>query len=264
MNKLHRTLAVAIAVSGTIAGYMPGTLRAEEGLFTLAAGAEYTTGKYGGEKSVEDLYIPVTAYYDVSRFSFRLTVPFLQVKAPEGTITETPDGDIIIGEGPRTTESGIGDIVAGFTFYDLFRSPGGDVAIDLSGKVKLGTADEEKGLGTGETDYSLGLDFYRFFDRFTAIGALGYTFRGDPEGYDLDNSVYASVGGSYLVTNATRFGAFYDYRQASLPDNDDPQELSVFLSHWLSDQWMLRGYALAGFSDSSPDFGIGVSASRSF
>ncbi|MEJ2515854.1 MAG: hypothetical protein P8080_01990 [Gammaproteobacteria bacterium] len=264
MDKRNRLLVLAVVLSGFVAGAGADAVRAEEGRLTLALGTEYTTGEYGGEKSIEDLYIPVTAYYDLSRFSFRLTVPFLQVKAPEGTLIETPDGDIIVGEGPRTTESGIGDVVAGFTVYDVFLSASGDVAVDVSGNVKLGTADENKGLGTGETDFSLGLDFYRFFDRFTAIGALGYTWRGDPEGYDLDNTIYVSLGGSYRVATATRVGVFYDYRQASLPENDDPQELSVFLSRWFGDRWMLRGYALAGFGDSSPDFGVGVSASRGF
>ena len=237
---------------------------AESGRLSVAAGAEYTTGKYGGEKSIEELYVPVTGYYDTRNFTFRLTVPFLQVKAPEGTVSEGPGGEIIVGEGPRTTESGLGDVLASLTVYNVFQSPGGDFAVDLTGKIKFGTADEDKGLGTGEADYSVALDAYRFFDRFTAIGSVGYTVRGDPDGVDLDNTLQVSVGGSYAVSGGTRLAVFYDWRQASLSDNDDPQEVSVMVSHRLGPAWILRGYALAGLSDSSPDAGLGVVVSRAF
>ena len=249
-------LAIALAAGGSA--------QAEEGVFTLAAGAEYTTGDYGGDKSIDEVYVPVTGYYDTETFTLRLTVPFLQVRAPEGTISEGPGGEIIIGEGPRSTESGIGDVIAALTVYDVYRSPGGAFALDLTGKIKFGTADEDKGLGTGENDYSAQVDLFRFFDRFTAIGSFGYTVRGDPDDVDLDNAMFVSVGFSYRVSPATRFGAFYDYREASLSSNDDPQELSVFAAWRVAPTWVLRGYALAGLSDSSPDFGVGVTASKEF
>jgi len=249
-------LAVALTASGLAA--------AGEGVFTLAAGAEYTTGEYGGDKSIDEVYVPVSGYYDTDKFTFRLTVPFLQVRAPEGTVSEGPGGEIIIGEGPRATENGLGDVIAALTVYDVYRSPGGAFAVDLSGRIKFGTADEDKGLGTGENDFAAQVDMFRFFERFTAIGSVGYMVRGDPDEVDLDNSVFVSLGFSYRASPTTRFGAFYDYREASLSSNDDPQEISVFAAWRTAPRWVLRAYALAGLSDSSPDFGMGVTASREF
>jgi hypothetical protein len=249
------------ALSGLAA---PTAVLATEPTFSLGVGAEYTTGDYGGDASVDEVYVPVTATYDANRVSLRLTVPFLSVRAPEGTIIEGPDGQPIVGEGPRTTESGLGDIVAAATVFDVLRSSTGDVALDVTGKVKFGTADEDKGLGTGEQDYTLQADLFRFYERFTAIGTAGYTFRGDPEGVNLNDAFFASLGGTYAVSSTVRCGAFYDFREASYPGNDDMHEVSVFAAIRFSDAWRLQSYLLAGFTDSSPEWGLGMTATRRF
>lgn len=241
-----------------------GPVLAEDTGFSLAVGAEYTSGDYGGEQSVDDVYVPVTGRYETQRLAFRLTVPFLGVRAPEGTYTEGPDGQPIIGEGPTVTESGIGDVLASVTVYDVLVSGSGNVALDLTGKVKFGTADVDKGLGTGEPDFTLQADVFRFFDRFTAVGTLGYTMRGDPDEVDLEDALFVSVGGTLGVASGTRVGLFYDFRQASLPDSDDIQELTASLLQSVGDDWRLQGYLIAGFSDSSPDWGAGVSVIYSF
>ena len=101
--------------------------------------------------------------------ALRLTVPYLNVRAPEGTIITGPGGEPIPGEGPMTTNSGIGDVIAGITLYDVLSNRRLGFAMDLSAKVKLGTADETKGLGTGENDYTVQANFLKFLDKITLI-----------------------------------------------------------------------------------------------
>ena len=263
--KCRPSSRIAVACLAALSGLAaPAAVLAADSAFSLGVGAEYTTGDYGGDESIDEVYVPVTAIYDAGRVSFRLTVPFLSVRAPEGTIIEGPDGQPIVGEGPRTTESGLGDVVAAVTVLDVLRSSSGNVALDLTGKVKFGTADEEKGLGTGEQDYTLQADLFRFYDRFTAIGTAGYTFRGDPQGVNIDDAFFASLGGTYAVSSTVRCGAFYDFREAAYPGNDDLHEVSVFASTRVSDAWRLQGYLLAGFTDSSPEWGLGLTATRGF
>jgi hypothetical protein len=254
----------ALPVAAFALAAVPGTALAEAPQFSVGAGAEYTTGDYGGDESVDEFYLPVTATLDFARVALRLTVPFLSVRAPELTAITGPDGQPVIGEGPTETESGLGDVLASVTVFDVLSAGGGDVALDLTGKVKFGTADEEKGLGTGEQDYSLQADLFRFFDKVTLMGTVGYSFRGDPEGYDLDNTVFASVGASYLVTDRSRVGAFFDFRDASVPDTDSIQELSAWVSTRVGERGHVQFYALAGFGDSSPDWGAGLSFSAGF
>ena len=150
--------------------------------------------------------MPVTATYDASRGSVPADVAVPErARAAEGAMIEGPDGQPIVGEGPRTTESGLGDIVAAATVFDVLRSSTGDVALDVTGKVKFGTADEDKGLG----------------DRRAGLHAAGrpvpvlrsvhgdrhgglHVARGDPEGVNLNDAFFASLGGTYAVSSTVR------------------------------------------------------------
>jgi hypothetical protein len=228
---------------------------------TLSAGAEYTTGSYGGDTDIEDFYVPVKATLDFARLSFRLTVPHLSVRAPEGTVITGPGGEPIPGTGEIVTSSGIGDVIAGVTVYDLISNRRLGFAMDLSGKVKFGTANADKGLGTGENDFTLQADFLKFADRVTWIASVGYKFRGQPPGAVLDDALLASVGGMYRLTRDTRTGMFFDYRESSI-GADPAQEVSVFLSKRLSSDWRLQVFLFAGFTDSSADWGSGLHVKR--
>ena len=123
------------------------SVAADNGTLKLTTGAEYITGDFGGIESVEQLYVPVTTRYTTKRYSFRLTVPYISLTAPTGTVQS--DGTIIPGTGPIVTESGMGDVIAGATYRDAFNTEAtSDVAIDFTAKVKFGTADADKGLGS--------------------------------------------------------------------------------------------------------------------
>jgi hypothetical protein len=264
MKRMYTTRPAVLSLAALAMAALPGSAVAESPRFSLGVGAEYTTGDYGGDKSVDEFYVPVTGTLDLERVAFRLTVPFLSVRAPELTTISGPDGQPIVGEGPIVTESGLGDILASVTIFDVLSSSNGDVALDLTGKIKFGTADEEKGLGTGEQDYSLQADVFRFFDKATLMGTAGYALRGDPESYDLDDTFFVSVGASYATSDAASIGAFFDFREASVPDSDSLQELSAWASTRLGANGRAQFYVLAGFGDSSPDWGGGLSFSTRF
>jgi len=66
--------------------------------------------------------------------------------------------------------------------------------IDLGAAVKLPTADEEEGLGSGELDARLGLSGeYRFWS-LTLFGGAGFNHFGEPDGAAFDDVVDAYVG----------------------------------------------------------------------
>ena len=224
---------------------------------TLSIGTEFTSGTYGGDVDIEDTYVPLTAMLDYGNVAFRLTVPYLSVDAPEGTIFDS-GGEPLPGSGAMTTESGLGDVIGSVTFFDVINSQRLGLAMDITGKVKIGTADEDTGLGTGENDYTVQADFYKFVDQFTWLGSVGYKFRGDPTGVDLDNVLMASLGGTYKFTTDVNAGFFFDYREAAITGSDSIQELSGFVSRRLSEDWRIQVYALTGFTNSSPDWGAGL------
>lgn len=229
--------------------------------FTLSAGVDFTSGTYGGDVDIEDTYVPLTAAIDNGRFTFRLTAPYLSVTAPEGTIYD-PGGVPLPGTGETITESGLGDIIGSATIYNVIDSERLDLVMDLTGKIKFGTADEVKGLGTGENDYSVQADFYKFAEQLTLVGSVGYKFRGDPEGLDLENILMASVGAIYKLTPDVNGGLFFDYRESAISGSDSVQEVTAFVSRRITDDWRLQAYALTGFTDSSPDWGGGIHIKR--
>lgn len=224
----------------------------------LSAGAEYSSGDYGGSGDVRELYVPVRVGVDVDRFSASVTVPYLWVRAPSGTIITGPGGTPVYGSGSSRDESGIGDVVLAGTVRDVWHSQRGDTVVDLSGRIKLGTADENKGLGTGKTDYAVRGEVYRFLGPWTLLAAPGYRLRGDPSAFSLDNQWLFTTGVSRRVGNDTRIGLLYDFQTAAIDHADDVHELSLHLSQRLSGGWSVRGYTFAGLTDSSPDWGIGM------
>ena len=231
--------------------------------FTLRAGVEYSTGQYGGSEDIEDVYIPITGLLNTGKWGFRATVPYLQVKGPEGT-EFGPGGEPLPGTGNIVTESGLGDIYLGLTYFDLYTSADRRFLVDITGKVKLGTADEGKGLGTGETDYSIQLDGYRFFDHFSLFGTLGYKVRGQPSYSSLDDVWFASLGGSLPIATRTRIGLSVNISPSAYSDRENLGDLSLYLSHWSQGSWRYSGYLSAGFSDSSPEMGAGFSVGYHF
>lgn len=228
----------------------------------LSLGTEFVSGEYGGDERVDEWYTRLSAWTRLGRVSLQLTVPWLSVDAPSGTIIDGPGGPIV-GDGPRSTESGLGDITASLTVRDLWTTRGGDMALDLTGRVKLGTADEETGLGSGETDFTLQADYFAFYDRWTGLLSLAYVVRGDPDEYELEDGLVAAAGGLFRIASAGRVGLFVEYREAAYRDNDDPVELSGFVS-WRTGGWRTSLTLRAGLSDSAPDWGTGLSVATLF
>jgi hypothetical protein len=224
-----------------------------------SAGLETARGDYGGDVDIEDFYAPFKITVEGRRIATSLTVPYLSVRAPLGTTVTDPGGTPVPGTGEVVTESGLGDVVAGLTIYDVFYSPRLGLALDLTGKVKFGTADADKGLGTGETDFTIIADLVKYFDRTTLVGSVGYKFRGEPEGYVLDDVMLASLGAIVEAGNSkNRVGVFFDYRESSFVDEDAVTELSLSFARRLNEKHTLQFFVAKGFGDSAADWAAGI------
>lgn len=244
-------------IGGLLAGAALGATplaSAGDGVFSVSIGFDYSSGKYGDVQSTEMLYVPVIGKYRSGPWLFKLTVPYLQIDGPGNVL---PDIGVIAGGGvARTRESGLGDVVAAATF-DVYEKSG--TLIGLTGKVKFGTADESKGLGTGENDYYLQVDWERAAGKLIPFVTLGYRVTGDPADRELYDVFYGSVGGIYVLSAPTRVGLAVDLRERSSAEGDPKGEASLFVSHRLDRTWKLQGYATRGFTDGSPSWALGGS-----
>ncbi|AIL63674.1 hypothetical protein [Pseudomonas alkylphenolica] len=226
--------------------------------FSTAIGLDYSSGDYGTETTSEIWYVPVVGKYETGPMTYKVTVPWLRITNPE----VGPDGDPLPG-GCRDVESGLGDTVASAGYALLDGSEGG-VLVDLIGKVKFPTADEDQCLGTGETDYSAQVDLARTFGPVTGFATLGWKKFGDPPDSDFDDPVFASLGFATPVAVRTTAGASYDWRQKVVSTGSQIQELTLFVTHKLNQQWKVQLYAVKGFSDASPDAEGGLMVFHAF
>lgn len=243
----------------------------EEVKVKISAGFEYSTGDYGQNNSTDIWYFPIITKATYKNWTAKLTVPYLRIKGP-GTviggvvickdISGKEDDCSVVNPGATvTTQSGLGDIIGALTYtVDIEKH---DIYLDFTGKVKLPTADENKRLGTGETDYEIRMDSTKMFGSAYIFGGVGRRFVGSPSQFPLDDIWLLNVGGGYQVNRKFGVGASYDFRESSTT-TEDPSEATGYLTYKVTGSVTAMLYGLIGFSDGSPDTGAGLQFSYKF
>lgn len=233
--------------------------QAQEGELRLGGGFHYSTGDYGSSIDTRISTLEFTARYETDRMIYRASVPWLTVKGDTGVI---PGIGEVSGAPVRSgSASGLGDIVLSAA-YSAYYDPQTTLGLDLTGKVKLPTADESKGLGTGEPDFAFLVDLYRTFDRVTGFGGVGYHVMGDSPALPLENAWSANVGATYRLDTRDTVGAVLEGRQRVVAGGSPTRELTGFWMRRLEGQWRSQVYGLVGLADGSPDWGFGLSLAR--
>jgi len=217
---------------------------------------DYNTGKYGGTQSTSILYVPATLKYYRNSWTLKLTVPYLQISGPYNVINGV--GVTGVAATTSTTRSGLGDVVLAATRNVYNRNSLG-FFVNLTGKLKLGTASSAQGMGTGRNDYAFQSDLFQLTGRLTSFGTLGYRVYGRPTGYSLSNVFYGLLGGSYQFDQETYGGMMLNLAQKSTATGASRMEAILFASHKLDQNLKAQGYVLKGFTRSVPDWGIGAS-----
>ena len=225
---------------------------------TVSTGITYLSGDYGQASATEIVYIPVTLKKTTGPWALKLTVPYLRITGPGGVLPELgPVGSA------TATGAGLGDILASATYRAYYNAKQG-VLVNVTGKVKIPTADRHKGLGTGKADFYGQADVYRISGPWIPFFTLGYKVIGDTATTDFNNVAYGAMGVSYKLSDRTSVGARAYARQRTTASNDPRKELTLFASNKLTKTWKLQGYTIKGFSNASPDWGVGASVGYDF
>jgi len=240
----------------------------------LSTGFDQSEGDYGEPTDTTIFYLPVSLGYSRGPWSYKVTIPWIEIEGA-GNVIGGGEGGVILpgGQGSRggqggqndrvTTESGLGDVWISGTWSVSDIDPN-LFFLDLTGKIKLPTADEDKGLGTGELDYTLQAELYKSLGRWTPMATLAYKVKGDPEAATLNNVLYVSAGADYRLNDQRSLGATLDYQEASSSGADNSLELFMYLGQRLSPEWSGSVYTYLGLTDGSPDYGLGLQASYRF
>jgi hypothetical protein len=268
LRSLGLGLVLAWAVGGPIAAE-PGSW----GTLTATTGVDFRRGDYGLERDTELWYAPLTVKLLLEDFGltptagdqleFGVTLPYLDIRGPVGVVAI--EGAVPVDRPDGSTRSehdrGIGDVVLRGTY--LWRPYPTDwlPAIELTGRLKLPTGDEDEGLGIGTLEGSGQLDVYRSFGPITPFASVGYRGFGHSDDFDLEDGWLASGGLIARFHEAVSGGVFVDWREAASRSADDPLELTPYLAVRCGSRWTLSPYAVAGLSDGSPDFGFGLQLS---
>ncbi len=251
MKRCSKLLVIASLLLGNVA---------IAGDYTFTAGAEYTKGKYGASIDTTMFQIPFKLGYNTDQYAWSVTVPYIQISGSEDVIfsstTRSPMLSTTTTSNVKQTDSGLGDITLSGT-YQLQAETKANLWIAVTGKIKLGTADEKKRLGTGENDYGVQLELAKK----AMHGYLGYKIIGDSATINYNDVTYGAVGITIPVSKNWKTVTEYYTEQASVSGVNNIQELSLTMSKALKDKKRFSMYIIKGLTDSSPDWGVGVTLS---
>lgn len=231
----------------------------------FSSGFDYSSGSYGDAQDTEIVYFPTSVKYTSDLWSAKVTVPYVKVTGPNNVVGGL-DGPIILAreslDSQAESESGVGDVVIALDW--MLDTPWqGAPWIDLIGKVKVPTADEDKGLGTGAADTQVQMELTYVVGQFTPFISLGKKWRGDTSDTKLSNQLYGSLGSDIRLNTAASLGVIYDYREPSSAGGAPRSEILLYSNWKFSPSFSVNIYAIKGFSDASPDMGVGSQLSWS-
>lgn len=239
-----RVRAVRLLLAVFISLIMPQQVSAQDGRGYIEIDAGYKTGDFGTPTRADLLYLSTAFGYIAPAWDVSATAPYLVLSS--GNASESGIGDIILR---------VGRVLV----------PEGESGLSLDGAlaVKVPTADEMKGLGTGETDYGSFLGLHQRLGRFKVSFNGGYIKVGDPPRVNYNDIYLYAVGISRIFGNTDLYTSF-EGRRAVVPGTKNPQEINVGFFHVLNADYAIKGTAFSGLNDGGPDFGISLGLVRWF
>ena len=236
------------------------TALAQSGTWSGGAGLQYSSGDYGTGTDTDLLAVPFLLRYDSDPWTLKLVLPWYRISGSTGVI---PGLGAVDRSNRRGTSSaaGFGDLSVSAT-HATYSNRDSGLGVDFTGKVKLPTGEEDKGLSSGSTDFTAQVDAYKRIDQVTVFGGLGYTvFVG---GFlDLRDAASYTLGASRRF-DADTFGVSLDGRTRVAGYAEEQRELIGFWSRPLDGRTKLQAHVLLGLANGSPVWGAGVMLLRSF
>lgn len=233
----------------------------KEDELSFLTGLEYEEADYGTSDTTSLWRVPISFSYRHTNFGISASMPLLSASS---------DGDVNVSNKTaiktvtptfrkgQNSEFGIGDITLSGSLY-ITPDVRDEISYRLTGIVKFGTADETKGLGTGQDDFLIEGGVVKYLDEYTLSGTLGYEFSGDSPDFEYNNVLYGTVGLAKQLAMQRQIGTYLYISEALTAGADGPLEVAVFYTQPASKTRNIYLFLAKGLSDGSPDFSLGGS-----
>jgi len=235
---------------------------------SIGLGAEFETGDYGGEKTLDTWRIPLLIdWAPTAWLGLSLEIPYLsQTSNSEaifvgGRLMPRRGGTMgmttTLAQAETRTKSGLGDIILDIDLR-LLAETDGRPGLGALFYAKAPTADETRGLGTGEFDWGTGLRARKILGDWALRAKALYVQPGTSVLYEPDPYWDWSTALTYLGNLSLRPGIGLSGGTAAFVDEKDPLELNARLGFAGSGRTSISIYLGHGLSDASPDWSGGI------
>jgi hypothetical protein len=260
----------------------------ESGAWSINGGVQYLNGKYIYTTSTSTYYVSGGIRYESSHWNVGVSVPAIAQNNDlvsssasmflpsghhegnnEGGLGDGHQGGGMMGGGRVVTDNvqshfvfGLGDIYLSGQYQLVGKGRSGPPqrgvpSIAVSAQIKFPTASKERNYGTGEFDYGTTLNLAKRWKNYAGFLDAGFWLLGDTPEVNYENPFTYAIGVGRFFKNG-RFSVLLYYQGYStiLENYDPPRQGSLGFYYRMSDQAIFSATAIAGFSDTSPDFGL--------
>ncbi len=268
MRRQYRWLWILlIACAGWSLGLSVQPARSEGYRFAIGTEPSFSSGNYGTGSNIDITYVPlILEFYPSERLRLTGELPWVRQTSSEFTAVGGMGMFQHVQGGNFQTmnvESGPGDILFRGE-YTLLPETADTPALIVAGDLKIPTADESKGLGTGKWDTGLAVELGKTIGESYVYGRIGYTFLGGRKGLGLDNPFHFEGGIGHNITSRLSLNAFLEGSTAIDNSFDAPLSTGINGDYQLRSDLSLTGYFQLGLSDGSPDYGLGIGFLQKF
>jgi len=229
---------------------------------TVGNSLSFFQGTFGTANTINIRYDATDIQYaDGNNWRIKLTVPYVSESGlPVGA---TVSGNTVVGGSSGATHthsaSGLGDVWLA-AHYKIAPGSGLLPSVTPYAKIKFGTASAADGLGTGKTDYEVGLGLQQVAGRnWFPFANLGYRFVGSPAGQSLRNIAVYQAGVSYVADSHNIVTLMYAGQQAQVSGAPAPSDAILAWNYNVTPAGSgLQVYIDKGLSHGSANFGIGI------
>lgn len=247
----------------------------------------YSSGNYGTNTTSSFLYAPLSVRRFFKDGDVAVVIPFVTVTTaggatlvggqptqtvPESCFSNSGSGKpedrpecqaLFLGgtQGQKVTNSGLGDIILRGRYY-IVEEKDWTPLIAITGRLKLPTADEKRGLGTGKMDEGVGTEVSkRLGDSWLVFLDGGFNIIGRPEGRNLRNQWWYDIGGGYYFTKDLLGSVYFEEYRSLVSGAQNIRDVFFGMSYRASSEWRFNGGVAVGLSNGAPDhvFSVGTS-----